>query len=90
VEPDPRRRAGGRGAYVCRRWECVVEAAKRARWARAFRAAASLGPGALERIRGLLQAGSDPMGPGEKRVERVVRTDPRVTERSVKPVEGGW
>jgi len=56
VEPDPRRRGGGRGAYVCRRWACVAEAVRRPRWAQVFRAPAVLRPDALERVRHLLEA----------------------------------
>jgi predicted RNA-binding protein YlxR (DUF448 family) len=59
VEPDPGRRAGGRGAYVCRREACVVACVRRGRWQQAFRAPAVATPEAIARLRGLLDEGRE-------------------------------
>jgi predicted RNA-binding protein YlxR (DUF448 family) len=62
VEPDPGRRGGGRGAYVCRSERCLGEAVRRSRWAQVFRAPAVLGPEAAERVRVLLQGTGEGKG----------------------------
>ena len=54
VEPDPRRRGRGRGAYLCFREECLTETVRRGRWAHAFRASVTARPEAIERLRALL------------------------------------
>jgi predicted RNA-binding protein YlxR (DUF448 family) len=54
VAEDPRRRAGGRGAYLCRREACLSECVRRGRWFQAFRAPAMTTPDAVARLRGLL------------------------------------
>jgi hypothetical protein len=56
VEPDPRRRRGGRGAYLCRSERCFGEALRRGRWGHAFRAPAALRPDTVERVRALIAA----------------------------------
>ena len=55
VEADPRRRAGGRGAYLCRREACLSECVRRGRWPQAFRVPAVATPDAVDRMRGLLR-----------------------------------
>ncbi|HEY7601633.1 MAG TPA: YlxR family protein [Methylomirabilota bacterium] len=57
VEPDLRRRAGGRGAYLCRRDACLTECVRRGRWPQAFRAPAVVTPEGILRLRGLLSQG---------------------------------
>jgi hypothetical protein len=56
VEPDPRRRRGGRGAYLCRSERCLGEALRRGRWAHAFRGPAALRPETVEQVRALIAA----------------------------------
>lgn len=51
VEPDPDRRRGGRGAYLCPNESCLSEAARRARWIHAFRAPSALSPETVAKIR---------------------------------------
>jgi hypothetical protein len=41
---------------VCRRQECLAEAVRRARWAQAFRAPATLRPETIDRVRALIEA----------------------------------
>jgi hypothetical protein len=77
VEPDPDRRLGGRGAYLCPSEACLTEAARRGRWAHAFRAATVLRPEAVERTRALILAGH-------------VVGGARVGARCGVPVKGGW
>ena len=55
VEPDPHRRRGGRGAYLCRTEGCLTEAIRRARWGQAFRTSATLTPEAIGRVRALIE-----------------------------------
>jgi predicted RNA-binding protein YlxR (DUF448 family) len=62
VEPDPDRRRGGRGAYVCRVERCLSGAVRRGRWAQAFRAPAALSPATAERLRTLVHT-DDGVGP---------------------------
>jgi hypothetical protein len=57
VEPDPARRSPGRGAYLCRREECLTECVRRGRWPQAFRAPAVATPEVVARLRGLLSQG---------------------------------
>jgi predicted RNA-binding protein YlxR (DUF448 family) len=54
VEADPRRRAGGRGAYLCRTEACLAECLRRGRWPQAFRVPAAATPDGIARLRGLL------------------------------------
>jgi uncharacterized protein len=75
VEPDPRRRLGGRGAYLCPSEACLTEAVRRGRWAHAFRAPTVLQPEAVERLRALIRAG--------------VMAAARVTESCEVSVKGG-
>ena len=44
----------GRGAYLCRRLQCLNESARRSRWAQAFRAPTATTPEVMERLRRLL------------------------------------
>lgn len=55
VEADLRRRAGGRGAYLCRREACLSECVRRGRWPQAFRVPAVATPEAVARLRGFLR-----------------------------------
>jgi uncharacterized protein len=55
VEADLRRRAGGRGAYLCRREACLAECVRRGRWPQAFRVPAVATPEAVARLRGFLR-----------------------------------
>jgi predicted RNA-binding protein YlxR (DUF448 family) len=57
LEADLRRRAGGRGAYLCRREACLSECVRRGRWPQAFRAPAAVTPEALARLRELVSEG---------------------------------
>jgi uncharacterized protein len=57
VEPDPARRGRGRGAYLCRREECLTECVRRGRWPQAFRVPAVATPEVVARLRGLLSQG---------------------------------
>ena len=59
VEPDPRRRRGGRGAYLCPRLACLTNTVRRGRWAQAFRAPVVATPEMIERLRVLL-VGEEP------------------------------
>ena len=59
VEPDPQRRARGRGAYLCRREACLTECVRRGRWPQAFRVPAVATQEVLARLRGLLGQGQD-------------------------------
>ncbi len=89
VAPDPARRRGGRGAYVCRSESCLGEAVRRSRWAHAFRAPAVLRPETVERIRTLIRAEHDRergVRPGESGGDTPVG----VGGRSGVPVKGGW
>jgi predicted RNA-binding protein YlxR (DUF448 family) len=61
VEPDPTRRAGGRGAYLCRRAECLEGALRRQAVGHAFRGRARMTPEAVSRLRALL---AGPAGAG--------------------------
>jgi predicted RNA-binding protein YlxR (DUF448 family) len=54
IEADPHRRAGGRGAYLCRREACLSECLRRGRWSQAFRVPALATPDTVARLRGLL------------------------------------
>jgi predicted RNA-binding protein YlxR (DUF448 family) len=56
VEPDPHRRRGGRGAYLCPQESCLSQAVRRARWAHAFRAPAALSPEGAARVRAWIEA----------------------------------
>lgn len=56
VAPDPARRGGGRGAYLCYDEACLAQALRRDRWTRAFRAPSRLDPDAQAEIRVLVQA----------------------------------
>ncbi|MBI3456816.1 MAG: YlxR family protein [Candidatus Rokubacteria bacterium] len=85
VEPDPERRRGGRGAYLCRSESCFVEAVRRGRWARAFRRPAVLRPETAERIRVLIGAERELSSRRSDGVDAGVRPGGR---REV-PVEGG-
>jgi hypothetical protein len=58
LEADPRRRAGGRGAYLCRREACLSECVRRARWSHAFRVPAVVTPEGVARLRAALAGGS--------------------------------
>lgn len=66
VRADPDRRAGGRGAYLCRDERCLDAAVRRARWGQLFRGPAVLTSETVERVRVLLRAGreGDPAGVG--------------------------
>ena len=55
VEADLHRRAGGRGAYLCRREACLSECVRRGRWPQAFRVPAVATPEAVARLRGFLR-----------------------------------
>jgi predicted RNA-binding protein YlxR (DUF448 family) len=57
VKPDPRRRARGRGAYLCRREACLSECVRRGRWPQAFRVPAAATPEVVAQLRGLLSQG---------------------------------
>jgi predicted RNA-binding protein YlxR (DUF448 family) len=57
VEADLRRRAGGRGAYLCRREACLSECLRRGRWPQAFRVPAVATPEAVARLRQLVREG---------------------------------
>jgi predicted RNA-binding protein YlxR (DUF448 family) len=57
VEPDPGRRAQGRGAYVCRREACLSECVRRGCWRHAFRVPAVATSDVIERLRGLFSQG---------------------------------
>ncbi|MGH7265512.1 MAG: YlxR family protein [Candidatus Rokuibacteriota bacterium] len=84
VEPDPGRRLGGRGAYLCPNESCLSEALRRARWAHAFRAPATLSPEAVAKLRLSIGAAPPlPTGGGCR---------PRVSaaRRPGIHVEGGW
>jgi uncharacterized protein len=59
VEPDPRRRARGRGAYLCRLEACLSECVRRGRWSQAFRVPSVAPPEVIARLRGLLSQGQD-------------------------------
>lgn len=59
VRPDHARRAGGRGAYVCRREACLLECVRRSRWSQAFRAPAVATREAIEELRGLVNEGRE-------------------------------
>ncbi len=89
VEPDPRRRRGGRGAYLCRSESCLTEAVRRGRWAQVFRAPATLTPETAEGVRGLIEArlGPEPAG---QRCDDGGHAAARDSGRSGVPVEGGW
>jgi predicted RNA-binding protein YlxR (DUF448 family) len=54
LEPDPGRRGGGRGAYLCRREACLLECMRRGRWPQAFRAPTAVTPEAVARLRGIV------------------------------------
>jgi uncharacterized protein len=75
VEPDPRRKLGGRGAYLCPSEGCLTDAVRRGRWAHAFRAPAVLPPEAVEQLRALIRAG--------------LVAGVRVTESCEVPIKGG-
>ena len=57
VEPDPARRGRGRGAYLCRRVDCLTECVRRGRWPQAFRVPAVATPEVVARLQGLLSQG---------------------------------
>ena len=57
VEPDPERRRRGRGAYLCRREECLTECVRRGRWPQAFRVPAVATPDVVAQLRELLSQG---------------------------------
>jgi hypothetical protein len=63
VEADQRRRAGGRGAYLCARDKCLAEAVRRNRWAHAFRAPATMSRETAGELRGLIGPGGDERAP---------------------------
>lgn len=89
VEPDPGRRRGGRGAYLCPSESCLSEAVRRARWAHAFRAPTALSPEALAPVRAWIAqretgASSPPLRDGG-----LHETLPR-GDRPGTYVEGGW
>lgn len=54
LEPDPGRRGGGRGTYLCFREVCLTEAIRRGRWVQAFRVPTVAGPETIARLRALL------------------------------------
>jgi len=54
LEVDSGRGRAGRGAYLCRRLQCLNESARRSRWAQAFRAPTATTPEVMERLRRLL------------------------------------
>jgi predicted RNA-binding protein YlxR (DUF448 family) len=84
VEADPARRLGGRGAYLCPNESCLSEALRRARWAHAFRAPATLSPEAAATLRRSI--GAAPAAPaGGGRHPRVRAARPPATH-----AEGGW
>src|SRR5262245_29982621 len=57
VEPDLRRRATGRGGYLCRQEACLSECVRRGRWPQAFRVPAVATPDVVAQLRGLLSQG---------------------------------
>jgi predicted RNA-binding protein YlxR (DUF448 family) len=54
IEADLRRRAEGRGAYLCRREACLSECMRRGRWSQAFRAPATPTPAGVAGLRALV------------------------------------
>ena len=64
VEPDPERRGGGRGVYLCRREACLAESMRRGRWPHAFRAPASVTAETLVRLSCLVAEGREPVEGG--------------------------
>ena len=54
LEVDDGRGRAGRGAYLCRRLQCLNESTRRSRWAQAFRAPTVTTPEVMERLRRLL------------------------------------
>ena len=89
VEPDPRRRGGGRGAYLCRSESCVDEALRRGRWGHAFRAPAALRPETVERLRASIEAGREPELSSQS-CDDGIYPAARVSGRPGASVEGGW
>lgn len=85
VEPDPERRRGGRGAYLCRSERCLGEAVRRGRWAHAFRRPVVLRPETVLRLRVLIGAERELSSRRGDGVDAGVRPGGR---REV-PVEGG-
>jgi predicted RNA-binding protein YlxR (DUF448 family) len=81
VEPDPHRRRGGRGAYLCRTELCLTEAVRRARWGQAFRTSAAMTPEAIGRVRALIE------GTGTDRFSTECGDD---NLRAGAAVEGRW
>lgn len=81
IEPDPYRREGGRGAYLCFREGCLTEALRRGRWAQTFRAPAAVLPETIERLRALV--GEDPTQaePGSRSITTVSGSADRRTVR---------
>jgi predicted RNA-binding protein YlxR (DUF448 family) len=66
IAPDPRRRAVGRGAYLCRSESCLAAALRRNRWVQLFRASATLGPDEVERLRALVAEAARDDGDGRQ------------------------
>ncbi len=89
VEPDPRRRRGGRGAYLCRSESCLDEALRRGRWGHAFRAPATLRPETVERLRDSIEAGREPEHSSQS-CDDGIQPAARASGRPAAPVEGGW
>jgi predicted RNA-binding protein YlxR (DUF448 family) len=89
VEPDPLRRRGGRGAYLCRSESCLKEAVRRGRWTQAFRAPATLTPEVSEGVRALLEGriGRELASQG---CDDGIHAVARGGGRSGASVEGGW
>ncbi len=89
VEPDPRRRSAGRGAYLCRSESCLDEALRRGRWGHAFRAPAALRPETVERLRASIEAGLEPEL-SSRSCDGGIHPTARTSARPGVPVEGGW
>ena len=90
VEPDPWRRRGGRGAYLCRSARCLDEAMRRRRWPQAFRAPATLTPAAADGVRALLVEGRLGPGPTSPGWDDGIQVAARGSGQLEAPVEGGW
>jgi uncharacterized protein len=65
VQPDPGRRGGRRGAYVCAGERCLDEALRRDRWTRVFRAPSVMRPETVDQVRTLLAGMPDSKASGQ-------------------------
>jgi uncharacterized protein len=86
VDPDPRRRKPGRGAWVHPDPDCLYRAERRSAFPRALRVPGPLDTGALHALLGP-RPGTSPTGPHDRRDDRRVRTRKQVDphEPAVKP-----